>query len=135
MVIYRNVVECLNEVIERNRAELINIDGSLNVKAIGITNQRETTVAWNKRTGEPLHNAVVWLDNRTADIIARLKQELGDEALERMRQRCGLPLNTYFSGVKMRWLLENSPSVQALVQSDPQGSNFASRRSIRGSFR
>ena len=121
MVIYRNVVECLNEVIERNRAELINADGSLNVKAIGITNQRETTVAWNKRTGEPLHNAVVWLDNRTADIIARLKQELGDEALERMRQRCGLPLNTYFSGVKMRWLLENSPSVQALVQSDPQG--------------
>ena len=121
MVIYRNVVECLNEVIERNRAELINIDGSLNVKAIGITNQRETTVAWNKRTGEPLHNAVVWLDNRTADIIARLKQELGDEALERMRQRCGLPLNTYFSGVKMRWLLENSPSVEALAQSDPQG--------------
>ena len=121
MVIYRNVVECLNEVIERNRAELINADGSLNVKAIGITNQRETTVAWNKRTGEPLHNAVVWLDNRTADIIARLKQELGDEALERMRQRCGLPLNTYFSGVKMRWLLENSPSVEALAQSDPQG--------------
>ena len=111
MVIYRNVVECLNEVIERNRAELINIDGSLNVKAIGITNQRETTVAWNKRTGEPLHNAVVWLDNRTADIIARLKQELGDEVLERMRQRCGLLLNNYFSAVKMRWLLENSPAV------------------------
>ena len=121
MAIYRNVVECHNEVIERNRAELINTDGSSNVKAIGITNQRETTVAWNKRTGEPLHNAVVWLDTRTADIVARLRQEHGDEAIERMRQRCGLPLNTYFSGVKMRWLLENSPAVQALAQSDPQG--------------
>ena len=69
-VIYRNIVECQNEVFKRNRAELFNDkDGSTNVKAIGITNQRETTVAWNKRTGEALHNAVVWLDTRTADIV------------------------------------------------------------------
>lgn len=70
MTIYRNVVECQNEVFKRNKGELFNSkDGSTNVKAIGITNQRETTVAWNKRTGEPLHNAVVWLDTRTADIV------------------------------------------------------------------
>jgi glycerol kinase len=81
MVIYRNVVECQNEVIERNRGELVNCDGSSNVRAIGITNQRETTVAWNKHTGEPLHNAVVWLDTRTADIVARLNKEHGETAI------------------------------------------------------
>ena len=70
MTIYNNVLECKNEVFKRNKAELFNSkDGSSNVKAIGITNQRETTVAWNKRTGEPLHNALVWLDTRTADIV------------------------------------------------------------------
>ena len=82
MAIYRSVSECHDEVLKRNRAELVNSDGSSNVKAIGITNQRETTVAWNKRTGEPLHNAVVWLDTRTADIVQQLKNEHGEEKLE-----------------------------------------------------
>lgn len=108
-------------MIGRNTSELLNGDGSSNVKAIGITNQRETTVAWNKRTGEPLHNALVWLDTRTADIVRDLKNRHGEEKLEEMRQRCGLPLNTYFSGSKMRWLLENSDAVKALAASDPNG--------------
>ena len=78
-------------------------------------------MAWNKRTGEPLHNAVVWLDTRTADVVKSLKDRHGDDKLEQMRQRCGLPLNTYFSGSKIRWLLENSPAVKAMAESDPQG--------------
>ena len=73
MKIYTNVLECHHEVIARNRSELVNGDGSSNVKGIGITNQRETTVAWNKKTGLPLHNAVVWLDTRTKDIVKELK--------------------------------------------------------------
>ena len=76
------MLACHHEVIERNRSELVNSDGTSNVKAIGITNQRETTVAWNRKTGEPLHNALVWLDTRTHDIVAELKEKHGDAALE-----------------------------------------------------
>lgn len=78
MQIYHAVQECHNEVIARNKGDLVNADGTSNVKAVGITNQRETTVAWNKRTGEPLHNAVVWLDTRTADVVRSLKERHGD---------------------------------------------------------
>ena len=77
--------------------------------AIGITNQRETTLLWDKATGEPVHNAIVWQDTRTD----RLIRELGGEAgQERFRDRCGLPLATYFSGPKIRWLLDNVPGVR-----------------------
>ena len=119
--IYTSVKECAKEVISRNFAMLVNRDGSSNVKAIGITNQRETTVAWNRKTGEPLHNAVVWLDTRTADVVKDLQNKHGAAKLEEMRQRCGLPLNTYFSGSKIRWLLDNSPAVHKVAQSDPSG--------------
>ena len=112
------MLECLNEVIRRNNKELVQADGLSCVKAIGITNQRETTVAWNKRTGEPLHNAIVWLDTRTAEIVRDMKDRHGEDKLEEMRLRCGLPLNTYFSGSKIRWLLENSEAVKALASSD-----------------
>ena len=73
------MLECKNELLQRNRDTLINDDGSTNVKSIGITNQRETTVAWNRKTGEPLHDAVVWLDTRTADVVKRLREEKGDD--------------------------------------------------------
>ena len=109
MAIYQNVLDCLNEVCQRNFAQLKDPDGKTLVKAIGIKNQRETTVAWNRRTGMPLGNALVWLDSRTVDIVSRFKYERGDDALEEVRKRCGLPINTYFSAVKMRWLLENEP--------------------------
>lgn len=72
--------------------------------AIGITNQRETTVVWNKNTGEPYHNALVWQDTRTADICDELASGGGDD---RFRARTGLPISTYFSGPKIKWLLEN----------------------------
>jgi len=78
------------------------------VAAIGITNQRETTVAWDLQTGRPLHNALVWLDLRTAEIAARLEAEGGKD---RFRAKTGLPVSTYFSAVKMVWLMENVPAV------------------------
>ena len=71
---------------------------------IGITNQRETTVLWNRRTGEAVHNALVWQDTRVAGDVAKLTRELGQDFF---RAKTGLPLTTYFSGLKIRWLLEN----------------------------
>ncbi|WP_066038918.1 glycerol kinase GlpK [Herbiconiux solani] len=75
-----------------------------NVKAVGITNQRETAVVWDKTTGEPVYNAIVWQDTRTQEIVDRLG---GDEGPERFKSIVGLPLATYFSGTKIVWILEN----------------------------
>ena len=72
--------------------------------AVGITNQRETTMAWDRTTGEPLAPAIVWQDTRTDAICRELE---GDEGPDRFRHRTGLPLATYFAGPKMRWLLDN----------------------------
>ncbi|NDK89915.1 glycerol kinase GlpK [Gordonia desulfuricans] len=78
------------------------------IRACGLTNQRETTMAWDRSTGEPLHNAIVWQDTRTADLCVELG---GDAGTDRYRTRTGLPLSTYFSGPKMRWLLDHVPAV------------------------
>ena len=74
-----------------------------NVTAVGITNQRETAVVWDKTTGEPVYNAIVWQDTRTQQIVDRL----ADGDVERFKAKVGLPLATYFSGTKIVWILEN----------------------------
>jgi glycerol kinase len=74
------------------------------VEAIGITNQRETAVVWDRETGEPIYNAIVWQDTRTGGLVRELA---GDEGLDRLRDVTGLPLSTYFSGPKITWLLDN----------------------------
>jgi glycerol kinase len=74
------------------------------VAAIGITNQRETTIVWDRKTGRPIANAIVWQDRRTADVCARLRSE-GVEPL--FRERTGLVLDAYFSGTKLAWILDN----------------------------
>ncbi len=74
------------------------------VAAIGITNQRETTVVWDRETGEPVYNAIVWQDTRTAEIVAALA---GEERVDRLRREVGLPLSTYFSGPKIKWILDH----------------------------
>jgi glycerol kinase len=74
--------------------------------AIGITNQRETTVLWERKTGEPVAHAIVWQDTRVADEVARFV-EIGGQ--DRFRPQTGLPLSTYFSSLKLRWLLQNVP--------------------------
>ncbi len=84
--------------------------GIRSLACIGITNQRETVVAWDRSTGEPLARAVVWQDRRTADACAALR-EAGHEPL--VQERTGLLLDPYFSATKMRWLIDNGPAVQA----------------------
>ncbi|MFW5748217.1 MAG: glycerol kinase GlpK [Chloroflexota bacterium] len=78
--------------------------GASDLAAIGITNQRETTVAWNKNDGKPYYNALVWQDTRTGNVVNQLSKDGGPD---RFRAKVGLPLSTYFSGTKMIWLLEN----------------------------
>jgi glycerol kinase len=100
------------------RSVLSAIEGALaaaaatgrDVAAIGITNQRETTVLWERRGGRPIANAIVWQDRRTADACAALKQQ-GQEA--RVRERTGLVLDPYFSGTKLAWLLDHIPGTRA----------------------
>ncbi len=77
--------------------------------AIGVTNQRETTVVWDRRTGEPYYNAIVWQDTRTDKICNALAAEGGQD---RFREKVGLPLATYFSGPKIRWILDNVSGVR-----------------------
>jgi glycerol kinase len=79
------------------------------IAAVGITNQRETAVVWNRRTGKPYANAIVWQDTRTDKICAELGRQGGQD---RFRAQVGLPLATYFSGPKVRWLLDNVPGLR-----------------------
>src|SRR4051794_12517787 len=74
------------------------------IAAIGITNQRETTVVWDRETGEPVYNAIVWQDTRTGPLV---RDFAGDEGVDRLRSDVGLPLSTYFSGPKIAWILDN----------------------------
>lgn len=98
--------------IWRNTLEVValaRINGHLQVSdiaAVGITNQRETTVVWNRHTGRPYHNAIVWMDTRTGDLVSQFAAQdtLGQD---RFRKKTGLPLATYFSGLKLKWLLDN----------------------------
>lgn len=81
--------------------------------ALGITNQRETTILWNRSTGEPAYNALVWQDTRVEDAVAEFSRDGGQD---RFRQITGLPLATYFSGLKIRWILDNVLGVRKLAQ-------------------
>jgi glycerol kinase len=77
--------------------------------AVGITNQRETTVLWDRRTGRPVHNALVWQDTRVEGLVAEFSRDGGQD---RFRDRTGLPLASYFSGLKLRWLLDHARGMQ-----------------------
>jgi glycerol kinase len=80
------------------------------IKAVGITNQRETTVVWDSETGEPLYNAIVWTDTRAQPIVKELKARSG---IDKLQPLCGLPLSTYPSCTKLLWMLEHVPRVKA----------------------
>jgi len=81
--------------------------------AVGITNQRETTIVWNRRTGQPLYNAIVWQDTRVSGYVNELAKSGEPDSL---RLKTGLPLATYFSGLKVRWILENVPMARTLAE-------------------
>jgi glycerol kinase len=83
------------------------------IAAVGVTNQRETTVVWDKKTGKPLYNAIVWQDTRTQDICNNLAKDGGQD---RFRPKVGLPLATYFSGPKIKWMMDNVDGVRAAAE-------------------
>jgi len=83
------------------------------LSAIGITNQRETTIVWNRKTGEPVANALVWQDTRVADYVSEMAKAGGQD---RFRDKTGLPLTTYFSGLKIRWILEHVKRTRELAE-------------------
>jgi glycerol kinase len=92
------------------------VAGNINpteIAAIGVTNQRETTVVWDRNTGEPFYNAIVWQDTRTKSICDELAKDGGQD---RFRAKVGLPLTTYFSGTKILWMLDNIPHLRPAVE-------------------
>ncbi|KAK9234838.1 glycerol kinase, partial [Lipomyces kononenkoae] len=104
--IVESVEKCIDGAVATFQAKGYRIDA---IKAVGITNQRETTVVWNKETGEPLYNAIVWTDTRTQALVRKLKERDGHDKLQSV---CGLPLSTYPSVGKLLWLIENVPRVR-----------------------
>ena len=100
--------------LEVARQALQNIGATAgDIAAIGITNQRETTILWNRRTGRPIHNAIVWQCRRTADYCDQLRQE---GWVDPIREKTGLVIDPYFSGTKIRWLLEHVPGARELAE-------------------
>jgi glycerol kinase len=101
--IWQRSREVMDETLEKAGA------GADDIAGLGITNQRETTVVWDRNTGEPVFNAIVWQDTRTDKICEELSADGGQD---RFRQKNGLPIATYFSGPKVRWILENVDGVR-----------------------
>jgi glycerol kinase len=101
--IWRNVLYVMKTALDK--VGLVSGD----LVALGIANQRETTLLWDRHTGKPLHNAISWQDTRTDNMIRELGGNIGQD---RFRDSCGLPLATYFSGPKMSWLLEHIPDLR-----------------------
>ena len=101
--IWRRTLEVLEEAMQQRAL------GAKDLAAIGITNQRETTLVWSKTTGRPVHNAIVWQDTRVTDAVEEFSNEGGQD---RFRKQTGLPLATYFSGLKIRWILRNVPGAR-----------------------
>src|SRR3989304_2418548 len=100
--IWERVQEVMAGAIEKVSSEQLSVISD--VAAIGVTNQRETTVVWDKSTGRPVYNAIVWQDTRT-DVICNELAKVGGQ--DRFRKKKGVPLATYFSGPKIKWILDN----------------------------
>lgn len=113
------ILNAVNECIEVTVDNLRKLDiNPADVVGIGITNQRETTIVWNSMTGQPLYSAIVWLDVRTSKIVDELTKQKGTQSVSAVTQASGLPLSTYFSSVKLRWLLKNVIAVKDAIASN-----------------
>lgn len=106
MEIWASQASAITEVVSKNHFDPAQIE------AIGITNQRETTVVWNRETGRPIYNAIVWQDRRTAAYCDELKEKGYAEVIQ---NKTGLIIDSYFSATKIRWILENVEGAQALA--------------------
>jgi len=105
--IWGRTQEVVREAVAKARAQ------PGDIAAIGVTNQRETTIAWDRHTGKPFYNAIVWQDTRTKDICDSLAANGGQD---RFRAKVGLPLATYFSGPKIKWMLDNVEGLRAAAE-------------------
>ncbi|OIW11978.1 hypothetical protein TanjilG_02185 [Lupinus angustifolius] len=112
MEILESVKVCVAKAVDKATADGFNVDK--NLKAIGLTNQRETTLVWSKSTGAPLYNAIVWMDARTTSICSRLEKQLSG-GKGHFVESCGLPISSYFSAVKLLWLMENVEAVKEAI--------------------
>ncbi|XP_033229476.1 glycerol kinase [Belonocnema kinseyi] len=111
------VLECIKKTMEK--MESVGLNKS-DIKAVGITNQRETTLVWDKKTGEPLYNAIVWLDMRTTTTMEIVLDKIPNKTRNKnyLKPLCGLPMSPYFSALKIRWLIDNVPKIRQAVQSE-----------------
>ncbi len=107
MEIWERTQQVIKAALEKNGID------SKEIAAIGVTNQRETTIVWDKHTGKPYYNAIVWQCTRTKDICDELARDGGQD---RFRPKTGLPIATYFSGPKIKWILDNVPGVREAAE-------------------
>ncbi|XP_047114214.1 glycerol kinase-like [Schistocerca piceifrons] len=107
------VKECINETVENLKK--LDIDPA-DIVAIGITNQRETTIVWDPKSGKPLYNAIVWLDVRNTETVDDLLKNVRDRNQDYFKPLCGLPVSTYFSALKLKWMMDNVPEVREAVK-------------------
>ena len=107
MEIWQRTEEVIAEALKKSKVD------PKDIAAVGVTNQRETTVVWEKATGKPVYNAIVWQDTRTDTICNDLAKDGGQD---RFRPKVGLPLATYFSGPKIKWILDNVPGIRAKAE-------------------
>jgi glycerol kinase len=115
--LWQNTAACIDAVV-KNLRWVANLKNSP-IKAVGVTNQRETTVAWNDLTGVPYYNAIVWDDVRTT----HLAREIANGNVDRLRNRTGLPLASYFAGTKVKWLLDNVEQLRKDLEDPEQRSH------------
>jgi glycerol kinase len=101
--IWESVLNCAREALKKGNARIDD------VKGIGITNQRESTILWDKSTGEPVYNSICWACRRSAGICDQLKAEGRDQEI---RERTGLLIDAYFSATKAKWIIDNVPGVR-----------------------
>uniref|UniRef100_A0A0N5AME3 Probable glycerol kinase n=1 Tax=Syphacia muris TaxID=451379 RepID=A0A0N5AME3_9BILA len=106
-----SVTKCI-EVALKKLNEISGDNVASQLRAVGITNQRETTILWDKESGKPLYNAIVWLDNRTAKTAELLIKTIPGKDADYFKKITGLPIHPYFSALKIRWLLENVEAVR-----------------------
>jgi len=108
----KSVEDCIETVCQKLKEDGISLE---RIKGLGITNQRETTIVWDKISGEPLNNAIVWCDARNGVQVHKLNSMFGQNYL---REKCGLPVATYFSATKLVWLMENVAQVREAAEQD-----------------
>ena len=105
--IWNDVKILIKKILKKNKLK------SNNIISIGITNQRETTVLWNKKNGKPVYNAIVWQDRRTSEYCLGLKKRIKDKKIQ---QITGLTLDPYFSATKIQWILKNVKSAKEILK-------------------